>query len=290
MLLKVCVNGARGPHEHPALPVTAETMAEAAVRALAAGADAVHLHVRGAGHAESLQPDDVARTVEAVRARCGTVPIGVTTGAWIEPDLDERLALIQDWILLPDFASVNLEEEGVFEVCRALIEKGVGVEAGIGAVDEVRRLAESGLARSCLRILIEPVEPDAGRAIAAVRAIDAALDCGRHHPAPADARLRGHDLARSRSRPGTRSRHPDRAGGHAAPAGRAGRRRQCRAGRGRENPRPVARRPGPRGSAASSGGAGSVSPGKREAGRKPRDTTRSLVPARLRGGRIAKLF
>jgi uncharacterized protein (DUF849 family) len=176
MLLKVCVNGARGPHEHPALPVTAETMAEAAVRALAAGADAVHLHVRGAGHAESLQPDDVARTVEAVRARCGTVPIGVTTGAWIEPDLDERLALIRDWILLPDFASVNLEEEGVFEVCRALIEKGVGVEAGIGAVDEVGRLARSGLARSCLRILIEPVEPDAGPAIATVRAVDAALE------------------------------------------------------------------------------------------------------------------
>ncbi len=176
MLLKACINGARDPHEHPALPVTAEAMAEASARCLLAGADAVHLHVRGPDHAESLRPDDVARTMEAVRARCGQVPLGVSTGAWIEPDLGRRLALIRAWTALPDFASVNLSEEGAIEVCSTLIEKGVGVEAGIGADDEVRLLAESGLAPRCLRILIEPVEPDPADAIATVRAVNAALD------------------------------------------------------------------------------------------------------------------
>lgn len=77
---------------------------------------------------------------------------------------------------LPDFASVNLSEEGAIEVCRALIEKGVGVEAGIGAEGEVGLLAASGLAPRCLRILIEPVEPDAADALATVRAVNAALD------------------------------------------------------------------------------------------------------------------
>ncbi len=104
------------------------------------------------------------------------MPLSASTGAWIEPDLDRRLALIRGWTALPDFASVNMEEKGAIEVCRALLEIGVGIEAGISDVGQVGQLKGSGLAGTCLRILIEPVEPDIAQAIAATRAINAALD------------------------------------------------------------------------------------------------------------------
>jgi uncharacterized protein (DUF849 family) len=176
MFLKVCINGARKPNEHAALPLTPEAMAIATADSVAAGADAVHLHVRARDLGESMRSDDVARTVDAVRARCGDLPVGVSTGEWIEPDLDRRLALIRGWTTPPDFASVNMEEAGALAVCRALLDKGVGIEAGFRTVEHARRLAEARLADKCLRVLIEPIEPDAALALATARAIDAALD------------------------------------------------------------------------------------------------------------------
>lgn len=48
MRLKACLNGVRRPAEHPALPVTPAGLAADVGRAVTAGADAVHLHVKDA--------------------------------------------------------------------------------------------------------------------------------------------------------------------------------------------------------------------------------------------------
>jgi uncharacterized protein (DUF849 family) len=173
-LLQAALNGDRGPADHPALPVSADDLARDAAACVAAGAGAIHLHPRDGDGCERLEAGVVDGVVEAVRAACG-VPVGVSTGAWIEPDLERRLALLRAW-RAPDYASVNLSEEGAGEVMRVLLDAGVGVEAGVWSVEDAERLAASGLAGEVTRILVEPVGGSAGAAAAVVAGIHAALD------------------------------------------------------------------------------------------------------------------
>lgn len=52
----------------------------------------------------------------------------------------------------------------------------IGIEAGIGSVEDVERLAASGLGAEVTRILVEPAEVPAADAVALVDEIHAALD------------------------------------------------------------------------------------------------------------------
>ncbi len=74
MRLKTCLNGARHPAEHPALPVTPAAIAADAVAVLAVGADAVHLHVKDAEGIDTLHGDALAAVpvwpVARRRCRC----------------------------------------------------------------------------------------------------------------------------------------------------------------------------------------------------------------------------
>lgn len=58
----------------------------------------------------------------------------------------------------------------------ALLGAGVGIEAGVGSVEDAERLAASGLGDRLTRILVEPEDPGAERAVAVVDEIHAALD------------------------------------------------------------------------------------------------------------------
>jgi uncharacterized protein (DUF849 family) len=171
MLLQAALNGPYTKADHPAMPVTADELAADAKACVEAGAGAIHMHPRDGDGQESLAAEVIDATVRAVRAACG-VPVGVSTGAWIEPDLQKRLALINRWTE-PDYASVNISEDGWQEVIRALRERGIGVEAGIWSVDDARALKESGLQGDLTRSLIEPVDADPDTAVALVAAIRA---------------------------------------------------------------------------------------------------------------------
>jgi len=78
--------------------------------------------------------------LEAIRTACRSTPVGVSTGAWIVPDADQRLALIGAWEVLPDFAGVNFHEPGALEVARLLLGKGIAVEAGARDVKRTVRI------------------------------------------------------------------------------------------------------------------------------------------------------
>ncbi len=158
MTIQAALNGTRSWAEHPEVPITPQKQATEARASVAAGANAIHVHVRDAQGNESLAPDDLAETIKAIRDACPGIPMGVSTGAWIVPDLDKRLALIRAWSVLPDFASVNLHEAGAIDVIRLLLDKGVGVEAGVWNAPAASALLKSGLAADCLRILLEPAE------------------------------------------------------------------------------------------------------------------------------------
>ncbi len=90
MLLKVCLNGDRSADEHPALPQTPAELAEAARAAVAAGARAIHMHPRDPSGAQALDADTIGAALEAVRAACPGVPVGVSTLFTILPDPARR--------------------------------------------------------------------------------------------------------------------------------------------------------------------------------------------------------
>ena len=166
MLLQAALNGPYTKDDHPAMPVTAAELARDAKACVEAGAGAIHMHPRDAEGRETFAAEVIDPAVREVRAACG-VPVGVSTGAWIEPDLDRRLELIGAWSE-PDYASVNVSEDGWQQVFAVLRERGIGVEAGVWSVEDARALNESGLASDLTRILIEPVSADAAGAEALV--------------------------------------------------------------------------------------------------------------------------
>ncbi|RKG80859.1 hypothetical protein D7W79_06905 [Corallococcus exercitus] len=160
MLLKVCLNGARAATDHPRLPVTSEALARDAAACHAAGAGAFHVHPRAAHGGESLDAEDIGAAVSAIRRACPGVPVGVSTGAWILPDVTARLACVARWKALsastrPDFASVNLSEPGWESIADALLDAGIGVEAGVWFPEDVPRLMAWPRASGCLRIMVE---------------------------------------------------------------------------------------------------------------------------------------
>ncbi|MFJ4998677.1 3-keto-5-aminohexanoate cleavage protein [Microbacterium sp. NPDC088619] len=155
MLLQACINGARSAADHPALSADATLAAADAARAVAAGATEIHVHPKDAAGHDSLAADDVERWLRALRAACPDVPIGVTTGAWIEPDVERRLAAIAEWTELPDVASVNWHEAGADRVAELLQSRGVGVEAGIWDATGLEAWSQSPVRDRCARVLIE---------------------------------------------------------------------------------------------------------------------------------------
>jgi len=156
--IQAALNGTRTRAEHRAIPITPAEQATEARASVAAGATAIHVHVRDDQGNETLAPDSVGKTVTSIRSACPGVPVGISTGAWIIPDLRRRLAVIGSWEVVPDFVSVNLHEAGAPQVIKFLLDRGVGVEAGIWNAPAARALIDSGLADHCLRILLEPAE------------------------------------------------------------------------------------------------------------------------------------
>lgn len=177
MLIKCCLNGARRPIEHEHLPLTAGQLAGAARAAVAAGAGALHMHPRDGDGFETLAPTWSDAAVGAVRSACPGIPVGVSTGAWIEPDIERRVQLIGRWRVLPDFASVNLSEEGWDAVVGALRELGVGVEAGLKTPDDAELALTAGV--DWTRVLVEPLAAGPEVALETARAVDDVLDAGK---------------------------------------------------------------------------------------------------------------
>jgi uncharacterized protein (DUF849 family) len=179
LLIKACLNGSREPGEHPSLPASAHDLAHEAQLAVAVGAGALHIHPRRADGVQSLAVQDQADAVIAIRAQCPGIPVGVSTGLWIEPDVQRRLQLVREWTVLPDFASVNFSEPGTAELCALLFERGIGVEVGIGTIEDALLLLHLNIADRCVRILIEPEEPETAAALAQVETIIQCLDEGK---------------------------------------------------------------------------------------------------------------
>jgi uncharacterized protein (DUF849 family) len=157
------------------VPWRPDDLAREGRASVAAGAAALHFHVRGADARETLDAAAVAESLDALRRACPGTPVGVSTGAWIVADPEERLALVRRWSVLPDFASLNVHEPGAFDLCRLLLERGIGVEAGLWHEAGARQWCESGLETRALRVMIEPQETETAAALANLERVETVL-------------------------------------------------------------------------------------------------------------------
>ncbi|MFE7597970.1 3-keto-5-aminohexanoate cleavage protein [Streptomyces sp. NPDC057494] len=159
-MLQVCLNGARGPAESAAVPMSPESLAESAARAVAAGAREVRVHPRTPCGRTSLSPRVLAPVLTEIRSAL-EAPVRVTTAAAAEPDPGRRAERIRAWTVLPDLVSVDWHEPGAEEVAAALLERGVGVEAALwSGTDGPGRFARSPLAPAVRRVLAKVTGPD----------------------------------------------------------------------------------------------------------------------------------
>jgi uncharacterized protein (DUF849 family) len=138
------------------MPVTPEELARDAAQCVRAGARAIHFHIRSGTGRETLSRKDLRWALAEIRVAVPDIPVGVSTGAWILGEPEARYSAVDAWDVLPDFASVNLHQEGPEKLIRLLLDRSVAIEAGVADPAAGEVLIRSGLAARCLRILVEP--------------------------------------------------------------------------------------------------------------------------------------
>lgn len=167
-----------GNREHSAVPRTPDELAKDSFASINAGAKSVHLHPFDENGRETLEAKSCAAVLRAVRTACPKVPISFTTSADVEPDPEKRKALVAAWTELPDLVTANMGEDGSLELCELLIERGVGIEAGLLSLRDAHIFVNSGIASRCVRAMVEPLNSDPDEAVAHAEAIEQLLADG----------------------------------------------------------------------------------------------------------------
>jgi uncharacterized protein (DUF849 family) len=149
VMVMVAPNGARrGKVDHPAIPLTPAELALDVAASAAAGAAAVHLHVRDAAGGHSLDPGLYREAVAAVRAACPDIVIQITTEAVGRYAPAEQMATVR--ALRPGAVSLALRELIPDTAAEApagdflawMQEAGVAPQVILYAPDEVTRCRE----------------------------------------------------------------------------------------------------------------------------------------------------
>ncbi|QFT60743.1 3-keto-5-aminohexanoate cleavage enzyme (plasmid) [Sulfitobacter sp. THAF37] len=107
--IMVAPNGARRDRaDHPAVPVTMDQIAATAVACAAAGADALHLHVRDDAGQHSLDAGRYLETLAEVAAKAPDLRLQITTEAGGTFDVAAQLACLA--AVKPGWASISVRE------------------------------------------------------------------------------------------------------------------------------------------------------------------------------------
>jgi uncharacterized protein (DUF849 family) len=171
-LLQAALNGDR---DHPAVPHTPEELAAEARASVDAGARVLHLHPYGPEGRQTLEAKPCAAAIRAVRAICPGIPLSLSTSAEIEADPERRRKLVAAWTELPELVTANQGEEGILDLCALLVERGIGIEAGLLSLDDAHAFVGCGIAGQCVRAMVEPLGEDPDAAVAEAEAIENTL-------------------------------------------------------------------------------------------------------------------
>lgn len=177
MLIQVAINGHRARDEHPGVPVTPVELAADAAACWAAGARSVHLHPRRPDdERESLSASSHDAAVAAVRAAVPEIEISCST----QRDIDlggaaDRVGAVRAWTHPPDLVSLNLVQEDAVELGAALLDRSIGIEAGVFSIADAEALLAAPWAERVHRVLVEVLdeEEDGRAAVAVAHEIDA---------------------------------------------------------------------------------------------------------------------
>ncbi|MFD5421286.1 3-keto-5-aminohexanoate cleavage protein [Streptomyces sp. NPDC127069] len=165
-VLQVALNGSRTAADGGAVPLSPADLAESALAAVAAGAGEVLVHPRTPCGRESLSPRVVGPVLAELRGAGVRVPLVVPAGVAAEPDPAGRLERVRSWEVLPDRAVVPFAEPGAEPLARALLERGVSVDAvvplggGAGPEPSARFLAWRPSRYGRVRLVAELAEAD----------------------------------------------------------------------------------------------------------------------------------
>nr|MBA2600479.1 3-keto-5-aminohexanoate cleavage protein [Actinomycetota bacterium] len=174
-LLQVALNGSRALAEHPAIPRTPHELAVESLAAVRAGGQVLHLHAYDESGSETFHAEPCAAAIRAVRVACPGIPVSLSTSEAIESDPARRLELIADWTELPDLVTANQGESGIVELCEHLMERGVGIEAGLLGVADAETFVRTAITDVCARVMIEPMDEDPDQAVAHAAAMEQVL-------------------------------------------------------------------------------------------------------------------
>lgn len=110
LIITVAPNGAyKQLADHPAVPVTAQALAQTAKQCLDAGAAMLHLHIRDAQGRHSLDVQGYRDAIQAVRSAVGdAMVLQVTSEAAKVYEAPQQMAMVQ--LLRPEAVSVGLRE------------------------------------------------------------------------------------------------------------------------------------------------------------------------------------
>jgi uncharacterized protein (DUF849 family) len=175
-MVQCAMNGSWHHHDHPDVPVTLEEIAVDAAACQRAGARSVHLHPRRPGDGiETLASGVHDAVVAAVRSTSPGLEISCSTQQDIDlGGLPDRHAAIRAWRSPPDLVTLNLAEDGSLELGAALLDCGIGIEAGVFTLADAERLVRAPWADRVHRVLVEVIfEHDDAAAVGLARAIDA---------------------------------------------------------------------------------------------------------------------
>ncbi len=176
MLIKIALNGARPKEQNSYLPHSLSEIEKEVNLLYKHGCKIFHIHCYNENGNESLKPHDVNNLVLLVKNISPEIQIGISSGEWIEPDLEKRKSYINAWENIPDFISVNMIEDDAIEISNLLISKRVLIEAGLNEKKAAEIFVESNLTKNCCRILIEPEIEEFDSAVQTINEIEKVLD------------------------------------------------------------------------------------------------------------------
>lgn len=179
IIVKACLNGARGREDNPNVPWTPQEVADEAVRCLEAGAAVVHFHARSDDGAPSYETEWYAETDRLIRQRCDLVlnhttirPAAVEVETVLDylrgtPEPVDMVSLVmgdlRGWRRLPEGGRTSMLIPNSYEDISAILEvcytRGIVPEPTLwdgGMLNNAITLVEDGLLRSAGYFLIEP--------------------------------------------------------------------------------------------------------------------------------------
>lgn len=106
IIIKACLNGARGREQNTNVPWTPQEVADEAIRCAAAGAAIVHIHARSENGAISYDPAWYAEADRLIRANSDLI-INHTTARMPDASIEQVLRYLQETPAPVDMVSLN---------------------------------------------------------------------------------------------------------------------------------------------------------------------------------------